>query len=161
MRRTAFHMHRSRQRGVALIEFALILPFLLLLSFITFEFGRALYQYNVLVKSARDSARYLSMQTPGPGPAIAVSKNLLIYGNLAGTGTPQVVGLAFDQAKEPEWALKGSDPVINTVTVRLAGCGTSPGAPCYKFTPLISSAFGLTFADINFADITATMRAPL
>ena len=161
MRSTALHIqHRSRQRGVAIIEFALILPFLLLLSFITFEFGRALYQYNVLVKSARDSARYLSMQTPGPGPAIAVSKNLLIYGNLDGTGTPQVVGLAFDQAMNPAWALKGSDPVINTVTVRLAGCGTS-APPCYKFTPLISSAFGLTFAEINFADITATMRAPL
>lgn len=159
MRITAHPMHRSRQRGVAIIEFALILPFLLLLSFITFEFGRALYQYNVLVKSARDSARYLSMQTPGPGPSVAVSKNLLVYGSLD-AGTPQVVGLAFDQAMDPVWALKGSDPVINTVTVRLAGCGTT-APPCYKFTPLISSAFGLTFADINFADITATMRAPL
>lgn len=149
--------HRGHQRGVAIIEFALILPLLLLLSFITFEFGRALYQYNVLVKSTRDSVRYLSMQTPGQG--VAVSKNLLIYGSLD-EGTPQVVGLAFDQAKEPVWALKGSDPVINTVTVGLAGCGTS-APPCYKFTPLISSAFGLTFADINFADITATMRAPL
>ena len=149
--------HRGHQRGVAIIEFALILPLLLLLSFITFEFGRALYQYNVLVKSARDSVRYLSMQTPGQG--VTVSKNLLIYGSLD-EGTPQVVGLAFDQAKDPVWALKGSDPVINTVTVRLAGCGNSD-PPCYKFTPLISSAFGLTFAEINFADVTATMRAPL
>jgi len=159
MRTIPATQHR-RQRGVAIIEFALILPFLLLLSFITFEFGRALYQYNVLIKSARDSARYLSVQTPGPGPAVAVSKNLLIYGSLD-AGTPQVVGLAFNQAMDPVWALKGSNPVINTVTVRLAGCGTSPTVPCYKFTPLISSAFGLTFADINFADITATMRAPL
>jgi len=149
--------HRH-QRGVAIIEFALILPLLLLLSFITFEFGRALYQYNVLVKSARDAVRYLSMQTPGQGAA--VSTNLMVYGNLAGTGTPQVVGLAPAQVMAPVWTLAGSSPVINTVTVRLAGCGDS-APPCYKFTPLISSAFGLTFAEVNFADITATMRAPL
>ena len=156
--RTAPATHPRDQRGVAIIEFALILPLLLLLSFITFEFGRALYQYNVLVKSARDAVRYLSMQTPGQGSAVA--KNLIVYGNLAGTGTPQVVGLTLSQAKDPVWTLAGSDPVINTVTVRLAGCGDS-APPCYKSTPLISSAFGLTFADINFADITATMRAPL
>ena len=150
--------HRAQQRGVAIVEFALILPLLLLLSFITFEFGRAFYQYNVLVKSARDAVRFLSTQTPGQG--VAVSKNLMVYGNLAGTGTPQVVGLTLSQAKDPVWSLAGSDPVINTVTVRLARCGNS-APPCYKFTPIITSDFGLTFAEINFADITATMRAPL
>ena len=156
--RTLARQHRQQQRGVAIIEFALILPLLLLLTFITFEFGRALYQYNVLVKSARDAVRYLSTQSPGDGAAVA--QNLMVYGNLAGTGNPQVVGLAPAQVKAPVWTLAGSNPVINTVTVRLAGCGDSV-PPCYKFTPLVSSAFGLTFAEVNFADITATMRAPL
>ena len=56
--------HEERQKGTAIVEFALVLPFLLLLTFITTEFGRAIWQYNTLAKSVRDAARYLSLQTP-------------------------------------------------------------------------------------------------
>ena len=56
---------KNKQNGVALVEFALILPLLLLLTFITTEFGRAVYQYNTITKSVRDAVRYLSTQTPG------------------------------------------------------------------------------------------------
>ena len=149
---------KKSQKGVALIEFALVLPLLLVLTFIVTEFGRALYQYNILVKGARDAVRYLSVQNPGSG--IAQSKNLVVYGSLANTGSPLAFGLALNQVKDPVWQLAGASPVINTVTVRIAGCGTS-APPCYKFVPLVGSAFGLTFGEINFADITATMRAPL
>ena len=55
---------KRRQKGVAIVEFALVLPFLLLLTFITTEFGRAIWEYNTLTKSVRDAARYLSIQTP-------------------------------------------------------------------------------------------------
>lgn len=149
---------KHKEKGVAIIEFALVLPLLLILTFITTEFGRAMYQYNTLVKAARDAARYLSVQSPGSG--ITQSKNLVVYGSLTNTGTPLAFGLALNQVKDPTWQLVGTSPVINTVTVRIAGCGTS-APPCYKFVPLVASAFGLTFGDINFADITATMRAPL
>jgi len=83
-------MRNKIQRGVALVEFALILPFLLLLSLITVEFGRAIWQYNTLTKSVRDAARYLSLQTPGT--KMAQAKNLVVYGNLAGTGAPLARG---------------------------------------------------------------------
>ena len=56
---------KIRQRGVALVELALIIPFLLLLTFITTEFGRAMYEYNAVAKATRDAVRYLSFQTPG------------------------------------------------------------------------------------------------
>ncbi|WP_438999322.1 TadE/TadG family type IV pilus assembly protein, partial [Variovorax beijingensis] len=55
MKRTS----NRRQRGVALVELALITPLLLLLTFITTEFGRAMYEYNLVVKSTRDAVRYL------------------------------------------------------------------------------------------------------
>ena len=51
------------QGGAALIEFALILPFLLVLTFTVTEFGRAMYEFNLVTKSTRDAVRYLSMQT--------------------------------------------------------------------------------------------------
>lgn len=48
------------QRGAAAIEFAFLLPFLLLIFTGMIEFGRAMWYYNALDKAARDSARYLS-----------------------------------------------------------------------------------------------------
>lgn len=149
---------KHKQTGTAIVEFALILPLLLILVFITTEFSRALYQYNTLAKSVRDAARYLSNQSPGT--KIAESKNLVVYGSLANTSSPLAFGLSLDQIKDPVWQLNGANPVINTVTVKIAGCATS-APPCYKFVPLMNSAFGLTFGTVNYADITATMRGAL
>jgi hypothetical protein len=49
-----------KQRGLAAIEFTLVLPFLLLLIFACAEFGRLLYHYSALNKTVRDASRYLS-----------------------------------------------------------------------------------------------------
>jgi hypothetical protein len=149
---------RKNQRGVAIIEFALIAPLLLLLAMITIDYGRALYQYNTLTKSVRDAARYLSMQSPGSGAAVA--KNLVVYGSPSGTDAPLAIGLSLDKVRDPVWQVRGSGPVINTVTVRIAGCASS-APPCYSFTPLFASAFGVAFGTVNYSDISATMRAPL
>lgn len=48
------------QRGAAAIEFAFILPLLLVIFTGMVEFGRAMWHYDALAKSARDAARYLS-----------------------------------------------------------------------------------------------------
>src|SRR5678816_3024678 len=44
-------------RGQSLVEFALILPMMLVVMFMITEFGRALYMYNVLASAARAGAR--------------------------------------------------------------------------------------------------------
>ena len=44
-------------RGQSLVEFALTLPMLLVVMFMITEFGRALYQYNVLAQATREAAR--------------------------------------------------------------------------------------------------------
>lgn len=59
MRLTA-HTGR-RQRGVAIIEFALLLVFLLLVAVGITELGRALWYYSALQKAARDGARCASV----------------------------------------------------------------------------------------------------
>ena len=145
---------KTRQNGAALVEFALILPLLLLLTFMTTEFGRAMYQYNTITKSVRDAVRYLSTQTPGTH--IPQAKNLIVYGNLAGTGTPLALGLTIGNVLDPTWQPAGTNPVINTVTVTVSG---------YKFTPLFRSVFGIAFADANgqipYNNISATMRSYL
>lgn len=49
------------QRGVAIIEFALTLGFLLLVTVGITEIGRAFWYYSAIQKSAREGARCLSM----------------------------------------------------------------------------------------------------
>jgi Flp pilus assembly protein TadG len=152
MKRTS---HRT-QRGTALVELALITPLLLLLTFITTEFGRAMYEYNAVVKSTRDAVRYLSVQTPGTH--VTEARNLIVYGNTAGTGTPLARGLSIANVPAGScctWQSAGANPIITTVTVRVSS---------YTFHSLFPSVTGVVFADANgdivFSDITATMRAP-
>lgn len=57
------HVHAKRQAaqsGVASVEFALILPFMLLILFAMLLFGRIFWTYNVLQKATHDAARYMT-----------------------------------------------------------------------------------------------------
>ena len=148
---------KTPQKGVALIELALILPLLLLLTFITTEFGRAMFEYNAITKSTRDAVRYLTFQTPGT--RITEAQNLIVYGNPGGTGSPLVRGLTLANVPAATcctWQLTGTNPVINTVTVRVTN---------YTYHSLFASVFGVTFGnangDITFSTITASMRAAI
>jgi hypothetical protein len=155
---------KKGQRGVAIVEFALILPFLLILTMITIDFGRAVWEYNTLTKSVRDASRYLATQPPGE--KITQARNLMVYGSLTNTGEPLAAGLSLDNVPAPTdppstpecctWQevtttpVNGSSKVIKTVTVRISG---------YTFNSMFINAFGLPFGAIPFPDITATMRA--
>lgn len=142
-------MKRS-QRGVALVEFALVLPLLILLSMITAEFGRALYQYNTLAKAARDGARYLSVRLASP-ETTSHAKNIVVFGNTDGTGDPLLPGLTLANVPDPAWGTTGSYPAVSTVTMSVTNFG---------FTALFPRAFGLMFGNITFSPIRATMRSP-
>jgi Flp pilus assembly protein TadG len=142
---------KSRQHGGALIELALILPLLLILTFITTEFGRAMYQYNTITKSVRDAVRYLSVQSPGTH--ITEAQNLVVYGTITQGEMPLALGLSVAaHVPAPTWQTEGTNPVINTVTVRVTN---------YTFQSIFPSVFGINFGNIPFGVISATMRAPL
>ena len=149
-------MNVRKQIGAAMVEFALITPILLLLTFMVTEYSRALNQYDVLTKSVRDGARYLSMHQPNT--KITEAKNLMVYGNLAGTGSPLVLGLTTSHIPNPVWTTTGAAPVMITVTVQI-GTGAAGAATRYRFVPLFGSVFGTTFGSAEFAPITATMRS--
>lgn len=143
-------MKRNSQHGVALIEFALVLPLLLVLTIIVFEFGRGIMYYNALTKSVRDAARYLSMQTPGAMKNEA--RNLIVYGNTTGSGTPLVPGLTTSMVPDPTWTATSSTPVIQVVTVQVQG---------YVFTPMWSGLFGPSLTTVTFSNVTASMRSAM
>ena len=143
------------QQGVALIELALAVPLMLLLSMIVIEFGRALYEYNTVTKSARDAVRYLStktLNTEDQTPAIlcADAKKLVVYGRIGTGSTPLAPGLKTGGVS-CNWQTTGSLPLIDTVTVTVTG---------YRFKSMVSNVFGtrLTDGGITFGPISATMR---
>ncbi len=77
MRRSWFRVmvtsfHRAQQ-GNAGVEFALILPLLMLLLFGGIEIGRALHDFHVVNETVRDAARYLSRAPAScPGAGVGV-----------------------------------------------------------------------------------------
>ena len=82
---------RDCERGSQLVELAIIMPLVLVLLGATAEFGRFFYTYTTLLKGTRAASRYLVSQPVGSSNAAA--KNLVVYGNTAGTGTPVVSNL--------------------------------------------------------------------
>lgn len=81
----------QRQRGVAAVEFALLAILLVMLVLVASEFGRAMYQYNAVVKGAGAAARYLSQFPPGDASTIAAARNLVVYGDASVTGSGSVL----------------------------------------------------------------------
>ncbi len=98
------------QRGVAAVEFIIVLPLLAMLMLGTAELGRMLYQYNAVVKTTRDGARFASKQALNAAEVVELdqiqpfhsysvrreTQNLVVYGNTQGTGTPLLPGLSIN-----------------------------------------------------------------
>lgn len=53
---------RNTELGQSLVEFSLVLPFLLLLLFAIVDFGRAFYTWNTLSNASREGARVAAVQ---------------------------------------------------------------------------------------------------
>ncbi|KJZ50525.1 TadE/TadG family type IV pilus assembly protein [Pseudomonas fluorescens] len=96
--------HPQRQQGLAIVEFTLVLPVLLLLLLAFGEFGRMLYQYNLLLQASRDADRFVAGQAWDSTLGKVVlsdtlqiqTKNVAVYGVPANTGTAVVSGLTTD-----------------------------------------------------------------
>jgi Flp pilus assembly protein TadG len=99
------HIGARTRRGIATLEFAICAPLLLFLLLATAEMGRLLFQYNTLMKAVRDGARYAAAHVVDDGSrTVSIStqlrdqtRNLVLFGNIAGTGTPVLRGLTAQQ----------------------------------------------------------------
>ncbi|OIQ85009.1 TadE-like protein [mine drainage metagenome] len=158
---------RPAQRGVALVEFTLVLPLLLLLLFGITEFARAMFEYDSLVKATRGAARYLTTAAPGDAAARALATCLAVYaqtdpgGQVTCSGTPLAPGLDASMVRicdsadasacpgDGSYALAGG---IDLVAVKIVG---------YTFDTAVDfQLFGWQFGlpAISFAPISTTMR---
>lgn len=84
----------ARQRGVAAVEFALLIIPLLLIAAGLSEFGRGLWYHDALAKSTRDAARYLSTVPLGElNGSLSQGKTMVV----AAASAARVAGLSADQ----------------------------------------------------------------
>jgi len=86
-------------RGNAVVEMALVLPFLLLLVFGITEFGRAWLTLNVLQTAAREGARLAVVTTPD---VAAVQARATAVCNAAAIHNNVVVSCVGPDAADPE-----------------------------------------------------------
>lgn len=138
-------------RGLAIVEAAITLPFIMMLLLATSEIGRAIYQYNAVVKSVRDAARFLAVPPTTSTGVLAITdaqsttaKNLAVFGNPAGSGQPVAPGLA-----------------TGDVTVGIVGEQYVQVVAQYTFQPLFGAIpmFGFgTDITLGTYTATATMR---
>lgn len=151
---------RKRQRGVAAVEFGfLIIPLTLMLFGLT-EYGRAIYQYNTLVKATRDATRYLSTVDKGQGwtqaRCLATRGDLTCSAPLLAPGLTSGMVQICDASNCPTHALVSTGSgAVNLVTVTISG---------YQFQSLINfplAGLSIGAPDITFGDISNTMRQAL
>jgi Flp pilus assembly protein TadG len=81
---------RNGERGASLVEFSIAATVFLISLFAVVEFGRALWTHNALADAARRGARYAACHAQAD---IADVKNVVVYGDPAGGGTPVVPNL--------------------------------------------------------------------
>lgn len=102
-------------RGTAALEFAFLLPVLVVLAAGGFEFGRAFWHYHVVTKGVRDASRYLTrVPTPVAPEYTAIAENLVLRGSLD-SSAPMLLH---------EWQV---DPSLTDVDVTLDTFDNSAG----------------------------------
>jgi Flp pilus assembly protein TadG len=79
------------QRGAALIETAITLPMVLLVSVAIFEFGRAYQTWQVLTNAAREGARVAVLADSTDSTVTTAVRNYMSGGRLPGASTAGVV----------------------------------------------------------------------
>jgi Flp pilus assembly protein TadG len=96
---------QPRQHGTAMAEFVIGTPLLMFFIYCVVELGRAFVQFSMLADAARDADRYLASKAISDstgvvnisGSVSGSAKNLAVYGNAAGSGTPLLPGLSVSQ----------------------------------------------------------------
>jgi Flp pilus assembly protein TadG len=111
-----FARDRRRSRaGNAMVEFALASTILFPMFLATFQFGYSFYVYNTISTQVRNGARYASIRKFRCSDAAGITtyknavKNMVRYGNPAGTGTVLEPGLTADQVSVKIKDRHGSD----------------------------------------------------
>lgn len=90
-------LNRRRERGTALVEFAIVAAVFMTSLFAVIEFGRLFWTHNALRDAARRGARYAAVRKNDSAGQTAVKK-MVVYGDPnanTSTAQPVVPGLSM------------------------------------------------------------------
>ena len=143
-------LSRNKERGSTLVEFAIGATVFLIAMFAVLEFGRALWVHNALTDAARRGARYAVLHSSADAAQV---KNVVVFGNPAGTGQPMLNNLSTTNVNVNYNGFGLND---GTVSVSITDyrfqfvipiIGTSITMPSYK-TTLTGESAGFTPANM-------------
>ena len=148
--------YNRKQKGQSLVEFAMVVPFLLLVVVGTIELGRAYYYYNTLSKAVREGARYASGHPYDSTTELPNAKKMVVYGNSGGSGNPVLPNLT-----------------AGMVTITPRGGGTDMTTPplwvkvsvSYPYTSVIAGLITLNLnftpaVEMRYVDLNASTANP-
>jgi Flp pilus assembly pilin Flp len=131
-------VHWRRQDGAVAVEFALLLPLIVIILFATTEFGMTMAKWEDYESAAREGARYAAVRCQPRRPGDPVS----------GPCTKSMIVRAINEASSD---LALTDAAV-TVSPADLNCALHPGAP-------ISVSWQQTFTfDIPFLSIAPRVR---
>lgn len=133
---------RRSERGAAMIEFAIVLPLLLLFICGIVDFGRALWAVNLLTSAARQGGRWAAAQDQ---PSTAEIDSVVL------AAIPSTVPISSSLSASNVTVSPGT--ITNGVTTSITV--TITGVNFQAITPL-PGLIGL--GSITFPDISATFR---
>ena len=147
----------KKQKGIAMVEFAISMPVIIFLLYCLGEIGRIQMMSNTLAKSVRDGARYLAENsTRGTTGIIDISdavslqtSNLVVYGIPVAVGAPVLDGFSVGDVQVSDLG--------DNLHIRVTAT--------YDFTPIFNPqipTFGIMDAPISLEfplQATVTIRA--
>ena len=128
--------HRSSQRGTALIEFALVLPLLLVITLAALDLGRAFLAKNVLHQAAREGVR-MRVVMVSPLSLVDYDRVVLRVNNVCKAAglTPTVVVGGPDSAKSDSVSVTAPFTFTFPLLFRVVGMNVTNPMPltatCY------------------------------
>ena len=138
----------NNQRGLAAVEFAIVLPVMLFLMLATAEFGRVFYHYNTLTKAVQAGARYASRPllktselTNIDAAFVQRIQNFVVYGNEDGVGKAVLDDLTATSVN----VAVSSSVIDKTITIEAT----------YNYSFVVLSDFSL----LGYSLPTLTLRA--
>jgi len=148
---------KTRQRGTALVEMALVTPILLVLLLVTADLTRAFIDHNTVTKAVRNGARYLAANAfQGSTGVVNIdatlaneTRNLVVYGSISGGVSPVVPGLTVANITIVQIA--GTNDIEVNATYALSGL-LGPLLPTNLYT-------GDTISAARTLRAAVTMRA--
>src|SRR5579871_5855918 len=112
-------VRNKKERGNALLEFAIGFSLLWALFAGIYQFGYSFYVYNSLLTSVADAAQLgskMTYDTANPGQFTTAVQNMVVYGDTAAGTNPIVPGLATSNVSVSA-NLQGGVPTDVTVSI--------------------------------------------